>query len=601
MKRANRFIALFLVVSVFLSCVSVANAVTQVETVVAPAEKITSTLSEQYELVNGDEIPVLVWFPEIDMNAVEATALEEVGITAAELKDYETDLASFSETSNTITELDAATVQSYIEAKRAAAAEIYVEHNQQIADELLDGFEVLYISRYSPVVLANLSAESALNIAANPEIKMISYYGTEDETVDSVTSTSTSTISLNNINNITRVNQVHDSSSYGYTGDGVKIGVFEISLPEVSKFRHLNILGTVDPDGSTNGVAHANNVLEIISSIAPDADYYLGACSSSASNMEVIEDLIGYGVNIITASRSIGGSGAANYCKYGDIEKWLDHIAYQHDVHFVKSSGNAGGGSTSGVEAGPSSGSMAYNIISVGNINPKGTTSLSDDSINTTSSYYSGSILANKPDICAPATGIITTNGGTAAQTGTSFAAPQVAGVIALLCEQRSALKTQQSTVKAILTASVNFTSPHRYTPSNANYKKYGAGLLDCIGACFVTGNYRYVTSNFPSSYTSKSHTFTVTSSDSRIRVSLAFNRKSAGSGTDDSTITTGNNTNLNIQVKAPNGTVVASSSTTNNNVEIVDFVPTTTGTYTVVITRPDNFSETVYYGLAWR
>ena len=129
----------------------------------------------------------------------------------------------------------------------------------------------------------------------------------------------------------------------------------------------------------------------------------------------------------------------------------------------------------------------------------------------------------------------------------------------------------------------------------------YGAGLLDCVGACFVTSYYRYTNSYFPSGTTSKTHTFTVTSSDTRIRVSLAFNKRSVGSGTNHSSIDSGDNTDLNIQVKDPNGIIVGFSTTKNNNVEIVDFVPATTGTYTVVITRADNSSETVYYGLAWR
>lgn len=81
----------------------------------------------------------------------------------------------------------------------------------------------------------------------------------------------------------------------------------------------------------------------------------------------------------------------------------------------------------------------------------------------------------------------------------------------------------------------------------------------------------------------------------------MAFNVKSSGSGTDHGTITTSSVPILNIQVKDPSGKVVGSSTTANNNVEIVDFVPATTGKYSVVVTRADNLSETVYYGLAWR
>lgn len=377
----------------------------------------------------------------------------------------------------------------------------------------------------------------------------------------------------------------------------------EVSLPDTSKFRNLNIKGTVSPDNYTGETTHATKVLDIVSSVAPDADYYLGANSSSKDDISVIESLLDFGVNIITASRTIPGDGNGRACQYDVSEKWLDHIAYQHDVHFIKSAGNLGAGYQAG-QSGPNAGAMAYNIIAVGNLYVNGTTKYDDDTIWTgsgPSSYYTGNKLANKPDICAPGQGVITNFGDFG---GTSAATPFVAGAIALVCEQRPALKTQQTTVKAILTAGVNFDSKHGYTPANSNYQKYGAGLLDCVGACYVVAGYRYVNSNIAYGTTSKTHSFTVTNSDSRIRVSLVFNVKSSGSGTNHSPASTSSVPNLNIQVKDPNGKVVGSSTTTNNNVEIVDFKPTTTGTYSIVVQRVTGTSdpaETVYYGLAWR
>lgn len=102
--------------------------------------------------------------------------------------------------------------------------------------------------------------------------------------------------------------------------------------------------------------------------------------------------MISQGVNVITASRSIGGDGLNTY---GSMSQWLDHIAYNHDIHFVKSAGNEG---TDGV----TSWGMAYNILTVGNIDDRRTTSYSDDIIRDSSSRYSGNGLAFKPDICAP-------------------------------------------------------------------------------------------------------------------------------------------------------------------------------------------------------
>ena len=534
----------------------------------------------------------------MDLDVAEDVALQTIGVTKAELNSYES-IDSLTASAPSLAEQNDV-IQTYIEAKRAAAKDLYTEHNQKLIDKLLDGTEVVYVSRYSPSVIVKLSESSAMAIANHPEIQTISYFSNEISSEDETLSTvAQSSISINDMNNLTRVNAVHTSSNYGYTGRGVKIGISEMSVPTQSSFPNIKISKIIRKNPSTTQyeVNHLNAVLDIISSIAPDADYYIAATPSIIDFMAGIEELIDCGVNVISVSRGIG----AYNSQYEAIEKWVDHIAYQHDVHYVQAVGNYGPSTDTSLSAGPSSGSMAYNIITVGNLNLNGTpTYYYDDLIHDASSWYTGNKLAYKPDICAPGTDINSRFFNDVIW-GSSFSTPQVAGVVALMCEQRPALKTQQSTVKAILTAGVNFDYPHRYTPSNSNYRKYGAGLLDCVGACYVVGGYRYTNSSIASGSTSKTHTFTVSSSDSRIRVSLVFNVKSLGSGNNHGDITISSVPDLNIQVKDPNGKVVGSSTTAKNNVEIVDFVPTTTGKYSIVVTRVDKLSETVYYGLAWR
>lgn len=51
-------------------------------------EKITSKLKEQYALTDGGEVLAQVWFSDIDMSVVEASALKSTGITKAELNSY---------------------------------------------------------------------------------------------------------------------------------------------------------------------------------------------------------------------------------------------------------------------------------------------------------------------------------------------------------------------------------------------------------------------------------------------------------------------------------------------------------------------------------
>lgn len=557
--------------------------------------KITDELMERFNTARSLTVPTIVWFADVDLAAAETAAL-----SAVEAANSGTKTASFTSTSNGETMEN---VQSYIAAKRNAAAELYTAYNEQIVEELFCGIDVEYISQYSPVVLVELTKEQALTAAQSDHIEQIGYINSgEDDTA--VTYDTAGTISLYDINTITRVNTVHNSSLYGYTGEGVKIGVLEAYLPDFEDFEHLNIMGSFgaenDPEDDN---FHANRVLKVISSIAPAADYYFASRNNLdwkeyAINIILIEWLMKQGVNVINASLALASDGNNTY---GSMAKWLDHIAYYHDVHFVKSCGNTG-------SSGPNSGAMAYNILAVGNLNVHGTTEYGDDTISSTSSTTSENNQSDglpfKPDICAPGQGMMIDGESFG---GTSAAAPQVAGVIALLCEQRPALLRLQNTVKAILTASINFESQHKYTPTQYNYKIYGAGLLDAVGACWVTKSYRYTTTNYPAGTAEKEHSFTVTSSDTWIRVSLTWNIKAVPGDYDDDDhdyINLGAITNLNLEVIDPNGNAVGavgSSVTSNNNVEIVQFAPTMTGTYTIRVTRADSSSETVYYALAWR
>lgn len=609
MKKILSIISVFLVFSMLTTQYAFAIEETIDEVIEVPSEKISDALSAQFDLSSdGEKLPALIWLTDVDLSSTEEAALAAINMTKEEFESCAT--TSTYSTSRTALARQNDIIQTYIEAKRAAAEQLYLAYNQTLAQTICDNVEILYISKYSPVILVSLSENSALSLAAEADVDKITYYGNAVEGLDTdLTRNAANSLALSQALSIIRADEAHTSSYYGFTGDGVKVGVLELSLPTVSRFPDLNIAGTVECYDETydeDHSWHANNVLEVISSIAPDAEYYLAASNTASTTMTAIESLMRYGVNIITASRTIGGGGAAYYCQYGDVEQWLDHIAYQHDVHFVKSCGNKGPGDTAGEEAGPNSGAMAYNIITVGNLYANGTTALSDDLIWTDtddgSSYYTGNTLAFKPDICAPGQGVYTRFGSFG---GTSCATPQVAGAIALMCEQRPDLKYLQNTVKAILTASVNFSSPHGYTPSDANYRMYGAGLLDCIGACYVVGGYRYITDTFPASTTSKTHTFTVTGDDTRMRIALAFHKKSkdttSESDSDHLDITTGDALDLNIYIRDPSGCIVGSSITTKNNVEIVDFVPTVTGTYTIIVNREDFSSETAYYGIAWR
>lgn len=523
------------------------------------SDKITYRLKEQIDKQSNEKIPVLIWLSDIDMTEVESETLSKLNFPNSEEFLLQEDI----ETED---------IQLYIESKRECATNHYNSHNLEIAEELGIEDELIYISKYSPVLLAELNATSIKKSLTNDKIIYIDCYY-EDNTSE-----------LTIANAVTRVNTVQ--STYGYDGTGVKIGVFEVNMISAS-FPNINIAGQSGTIGTYS--SHANSVLEIVSSVAPGATYYI-ADSSVMTNMEAIEWLLGKGVNVITASRAIGGDGLNTY---GSMSQWLDHISYNHDVHFVKSAGNSG---TSGV----TSGGMAYNIVTVGNIDDRRTTSYADDIIHSTSSRYSGNGLAYKPDICAPGTGLVTSF--STSFTGTSAAAPQVAGTIALLCQDNATLKTRQDAVKAILTASVNTSSPRKYVPSNSNYRTYGSGLLDSYGAVYVAEQIHYKAASISKTTETKTYTINITNTNKPVRVSLAYiiNSNITGSTHSSSTPTITSLANLDLEVYAPGSTTpLVTSTTLYNNVEIVEFTPAVTGTYQIVI-KNNGASATTYFGLAW-
>ena len=134
----------------------------------------------------------------------------------------------------------------------------------------------------------------------------------------------------------------------------------------------------------------------------------------------------------------------SNTTNYTRIAQFFDAVVDDLLVPITKSAGNEG--NTGSKEKRVTVPGDAYNVFVVGNIDDKNTNIRSDDTINDSSSAGPTRAGRKKPDICAPGTKIITTltRGNEYGQqlvnsgdliTGTSFAAPHVAGSIALLMD----------------------------------------------------------------------------------------------------------------------------------------------------------------------
>ncbi len=562
-------------------------------------------------MANADEselIPVDIWVEEVDIDEVEAAALEETGLNKAKIA--ELDEAGV--------ELTIEEVDKYITAERQIYAERQKALNEQIMQNTLGSSEMgvplaqrnVYVSIYAPVISVELTKSEVQQMAKCKQVDTIYYApNVEITTVDPVedptgANSGTEGITLNQAFERIRANRTRDEK--GYTGTGIKIGQFEPGLPDTSashlRNSSIQTTATFSYAGKTN---HATRVAGIMVStgnvrgIVPDAQLY--SISTEPDAKRSVEWLLGAeggpSVHVINMSAGLLLNGI-----YAADCKWFDHIALNHSVHFVVSAGNEGK-TKDDPDASEyvTSPAMAANVITVGAVNQ--TYSARADF----SSYLeASSTVLNKPDICAPGEYLYLFDG---FDSGTSYAAPMVTAIVAQMIQARPALATTQDTVKAILTAAIH-DGTLRYTPSNYQtdgYGQCGAGLVDALSAVNVARYQNYTLNKYIPKGTETGNyfevkKFTVASSATLIRVSLAWlkNNRISGDHHENGTPTDEVLADIDMQVFDPNGNRVGSSTSSRGNVEIVEFVPTMAGEYTIKLCVYSRNGEKFYYGLAW-
>lgn len=320
--------------------------------------------------------------------------------------------------------------------------------------------------------------------------------------------------------------------------------------------------------------------------VAPDATLYSCITPTEYTIYSGIEWLIDSGVNIINASIGVNHGG-----NYSSLDAWIDHIAVQHDVHFISVSGNLLEGRRTKV----TSPGMAYNVITVGGFDANNSTNILDFTVFSDSLYDEVSNTGpQKPNLVANAAFCLFY------ENGTSYAAPQVTGVIAQLCSCSSTLKVKQSAIGAILAASSarkieslgsgekgdNFETDSRIEGNPQISDIEGAGILDARWARHIVASGNYWTpivysDNFP--YTRTVTIDATANTVSRIAI-FWLKRNEVTSHTANTSITEIPIGNLDLYVYDPNGVQIASSTIDGGNFEIVQFTPTVTGEYTIRI-----------------
>ena len=139
MKKCVQLIALFIalvmgvgVLSFRLMPVSTASSASLSE------EKISTELASKFAQAEDDcTVTAMVWFSDIDLSAAEQAGINAVEAVSAEKE------ATFNLQAENMQSIEE--VQAYIQAKRAATAELYITHNQQLAEKLFSENEIVCV------------------------------------------------------------------------------------------------------------------------------------------------------------------------------------------------------------------------------------------------------------------------------------------------------------------------------------------------------------------------------------------------------------------------------------------------------------------------
>ncbi|MFX1298659.1 MAG: S8 family serine peptidase, partial [Promethearchaeota archaeon] len=377
--------------------------------------------------------------------------------------------------------------------------------------------------------------------------------------------------------------------NYLYNGSGVIVAVCDTGINK----NHPALVGRVIAEASfiggtpddSNG--HGTHVAGIIAS--NDSTYHGIASEVSLVNVKIMNseglgqtsDLIeglewlfngtGPGADIINLS---AGTDEIDPDGESSLARFIDAIVSQYGIVWVNAAGNSG---SSGLEV-PGD---AINCISVANFDDHDSRNPSVWTINGLSSRGPTLDGRKKPDIAAPGTDISSCDlaSGFVEKTGTSMAAPHVAGAAALLWQYLSMNNASlDSSWYPLIIKGIMLNTAYDLGTAGYDYS-FGYGAID-LGAAWnflQTGDFAVETMNYPNS---QAKYRIILDTPQKINVTVVWNRYASTNYTH--TFYYGLS-NINIELKNETGSPLASSLSLRDNVEQISYTASN-GTYYLYI-----------------
>lgn len=392
-------------------------------------------------------------------------------------------------------------------------------------------------------------------------------------------------------------------NNLGVVGTGARVGLIEVGARIATSNPYLAGIGQGSVYECASPTAHSTAIAGILKSthgthrgVATGAAAYMaGSCSGWPSELLARSEAVvaNWGADILNLSW-----GSDYLRRMNEVDRYYDALVHDQFVTVMAAAGNS---ADAGGTANVLSPGMAYNVITVGSIDDRGTTTFADDTMSTFSSFrdpLSESGDRQKPELVAPGTNISTASvaypWSAFTGSGTSASAPQVAGLAAMLVQRDPSLAVWPEGIKAILMAG----AMRNIEGSTRLSDRDGAGLVQADRADrIVTGT---LGAWGGQAYGCGSAAETVVATiplvaGKRTRVAMAWNVNPAYSGW-----AVRPNADLDLGIRSPAGAYVVSSDSWDNPYEIVDFVPASSGTYQVVVYNVRCSSSPGYIAWAW-
>lgn len=355
---------------------------------------------------------------------------------------------------------------------------------------------------------------------------------------------------------------------------------------------------------------------------------------------------ISNGADTIYMSWGIGGISCAIGAGASDLySRWVDYLVKTFGINVVVASGNTQCGTPGEDPLNDRrfvlSPGLGWNTISVGSYFDNNTGLRSDDVFSCFTSFRNprdpnsgrtyekpdvvgmgGTSPNNTPPDCthflSGGFGVETTGVGGGvndSRGGTSFAAPDVAALTALVISKDLALRRKAEAVKAIIMAGAthNIIDGTNYTscPSSEipNDCRDGAGAIDAyqtIQNVVVPGNWRFPGLITPASFDANGNLdfFVYIDSGKDIRVVIAWDSTATCSGlgtSSPSCVSDVLNADLHLILYNPYGNWVARAESFQNSAEVIDYRTELSGTYMIRVHRSRfNPGTNTYLGVAW-